>query len=250
MFYRLIIALIIIFGFVPPIKAQQELKIIIDSEAEKLVYDIAKPLYILAGKDAQDLKIWIYDSYEANAFVDRSSNIFVSTGILKILDYEALAGVLAHEISHIIHGHIINQADALSHSTKQMATIVFAGLIMGALSSDLSIQTAMTLPALNIYLRSQLKLTREQERQADNTAIKLLKKAGFNIKGMIRFFEQISEKQITDRDSAIDPYLSTHPMPKERISYLKEHLKDFQNIAFNKKLDRQYNKAIAKLIFN
>ncbi len=119
---------------------------------------------------------------------------------------EELAGVLAHEVQHVLH----------RHATQAMLQQVSMRLLLAALVGDAS---AMTYGLEGAQAMGMLRYSRRYEEEADEEGMRLLMASGVNSQGMITFFERIQEE--SEKSLKFPTYLSTHPEMKDRIQKLK-----------------------------
>lgn len=180
-----------------------------DTAGKAALETLAKRLSEATGGKAS-FNISVVDSEVMNAFAAPGEQIVV---MRKLIDAagspDEVAGVIAHEMGHGIELHPeagIVRAVGLAALTE----FIFGG---GGLT-NIGLQLA------------QLGYTRQAERQADQHAIEILKRAGIGTQGMIDFFNRIERMQggkgdvSANADSAID-LLRTHPRTAERIQLFK-----------------------------
>jgi beta-barrel assembly-enhancing protease len=154
---------------------------------------------------------------DINAFALPGGFMYINRGLIEAAGNEAeLAGVMAHEISHV----------ALRHGTNQVsrAYLAQAGLgILGALlgggggGSTAQIVGAVGGFGLNATF---LKFSRDAERQADLMGAQILAGAGYDPMAMAYFFEQLREMQGRD-PSSIERFFSSHPAPADRSQHVQ-----------------------------
>src|SRR5438552_6160712 len=121
-----------------------------------------------------------------NAFALPGGPMFINTGLLKAVDSEAqLAGVMGHEMSHVILRHGTNQATKakMIELPAVLAGQVAGGSMMGKLA-----QAGIGLGANSVLL----KFSRSAESQADLTGSHIMAESGYNPMEMARFFEKLS----------------------------------------------------------
>ena len=151
---------------------------------------------------------------ELNAFALPGGPVWVHAGLLRATaDESQLAAVLAHEIAHIAARHA---ADRL---TKGLVTNGLLGLLGAMLGTDGGARTARIGAQLLAggYL---LKFSREDEREADRLGLQLMRRAGWDGRGMLDVLERL--RQVEGRDpGSVARFLSTHPAPSERIDLLR-----------------------------
>jgi beta-barrel assembly-enhancing protease len=159
-----------------------------------------------------------------NAFALPGGPTFVQTGLLLAAENEAqLAGVLAHEISHVALRHGTHQA------TKSMGIQLAAGLL-GAGVGGGSMLGQLTQAGIAFGANSVLlKHSRDAERQADLLGAEIVAGAGYNPIEMARFFEKLEAE-----GGARGPqFLSDHPNPGNRVRYIEEEIRLLPRSQFN-----------------
>jgi predicted Zn-dependent protease len=144
-----------------------------------------------------------------NAFALPGGPMFINTGLLKAVDNEAqLAGVMGHEMSHVILRHGTNQASKREFLTLPAA--LAAGRTGGGLLGNLA-QVGISLGANSALL----KFSRTAESQADLTGSHLMAEAGYDPNEMARFFSKLNS-QAGASHSGLEQFLSDHPNPDNR----------------------------------
>ena len=159
-----------------PCKAQ-EIKIISDEETEQFLAEIIKPLFDAAGIRFYRNNIFIVEDNSLNAFVADGNRLFVHTGtIIKADNVDELSGVLAHETGHIMGGHILRQK--IKHQEMYEVSLVSAILAgtAAALTGRGDAAMAIMLGGQSSALNHYTKYRTEEERSADEAAVKLLQK--------------------------------------------------------------------------
>lgn len=180
--------------------------------AKKIVDRLTKQL----KNNPYEFEVWVEPSEDVNAFAVPGGNVVVLSGLLKNAktDHE-IAGVLGHEIGHVIGRHSLKSA---LHKAGLIAclTIIFQG--QGA-------DQAVWLSSL-IDLES-LQFGRHQEEEADTTGIELAYKADYDPNGLIAFFERVQKLEGSTtkilNNKALE-ILSTHPYTPDRIARIKKEI--------------------------
>jgi predicted Zn-dependent protease len=151
-----------------------------------------------------------------NAFAMPGGFIGVNSGLLLASQSESeLAGVLAHEISHVTQRHIARQV----MREKQLSMGTMLAMVIGLLAarSNSQVASATIAGAQAGAISAQLGYSRDFEREADRSGFDVLKKAGFDVRGMSLFFERLQRASRVYENNA-PVYLRTHPVTGERIS--------------------------------
>ena len=161
--------------------------------------------------------IKVIDSDEVNAFALPGGFFYVNSGlVLRAQEESELAGVMAHEISHVIARH--GTKNATKGELMQMASIplILLGPVGWAgygLYEGLNIAIPLT----------YLKFNRDAEREADFLGLQYMYKAGYDPNSYITFFERIraDEKR---RPGTVPKVFSTHPPTPERIENAQKEI--------------------------
>jgi len=145
-----------------------------------------------------------------NAFALPGGPMFIHTGLLKAVDNEAqLAGVMGHEMSHVILRHGTNQASKAQLIQLPAALASQMGGENGSMLGKLT-QLGVGLGANSVLL----KFSRTAESQADLTGSHLMAEGGYDPKEMARFFQKLSEQAGAGGNGL--QFLSDHPNPNNR----------------------------------
>ena len=152
--------------------------------------------------------VTVVKSDVVNAFALPGGYVVVFTGLMKKAESgEEVAGVLSHELNHVLQRH------GLERILKSLGLLTVVAIVLGDQQGLVGMMKQLGVELLT------LKFGREQETEADLTGLQLLQRAKIDPSGMIRFFERLSEK-----DQGRMEWLSTHPMSTARADRLKAEL--------------------------
>jgi beta-barrel assembly-enhancing protease len=158
-----------------------------------------------------------------NAFASPAGNIFINSGLLAALDSEGeLAGILGHEIGHVVCRHISQKIE----SSKKIGMATLAGMVAGVLLGIGGAGTAANALSVGSVAAGQaasLAYSREDEMQADQHGMMYVREAGYSGKGMLKAMEIIRSKQWYG-SAQVPTYMMTHPALEDRISYIDNWL--------------------------
>jgi hypothetical protein len=165
---------------------------------------IANRLAHAAGYE-HEIKVYVVKGGPINAFtLPGGILVFYSDLITKAKNSSQVAGVLAHEIGHVVH----------NHPMKGLARQFGLELVLQALTGGYSdVGSVASGGSLLLALRNG----RGFERQADTTGVALLEKLGMRADGVSSFFEEMMKDQPRDMAAAIGIW-SSHPPTAERIA--------------------------------
>ena len=172
-----------------------------------------------------------------NAFSIPGGYIYVTYDLFDYIQSDdELAGILAHEIAHVIHNHALKQT---RDNTKYTLLTILAVLLTGEPNVGI-LGKLTTITLLNQY-------SREYEEEADLTAINLLIKAGYNPVGFLTFLERLYTREMFKPEVNLGIF-QTHPETENRINYVKDKLKE-RGIDIDRRATTDYLKVNIKYIF-
>lgn len=158
------------------------------------------------------------DDHTVNAFALPGGQVFITLGLYDKLQTEAqLAGVLGHEMGHVIERHSAQQM-----AKSQLGQMLVVAVGTGASDDRQSGSSAMMVAAL-VNQMFQLRYSRQDESQADIWGLKLMEEVGYDPRAMIQVMEIL--KAAGGKGHSIEMF-QTHPNPDLRIEQIKEYLKN------------------------
>ena len=201
----------------------QGISLIRDAEIEDTIRAYAAPLLEAAGLGRDAVRLHIVNDSSINAFVAGGPNLFLSSGMLSAAEEPGeIIGVLAHEIGHIAGGHLVRTRDAMEDASAEMilATVLAAGAII---AGEGEVGSAILSGGQALAQQTFLRYSRTQEQSADQAAVRLLERTGQSAAGLLRMFHRLEERERL-AISEVNSYASTHPLTRERIRFIREHV--------------------------
>ena len=192
--------------------------------AEPVTRSGAPELYDMVERLAQNAQmptpaIYIIHSDQPNAFATgrnpENAAVAATTGIMKLLSTEELAGVMAHEIAHVTQRHIARTQDGVSGATLATWAGVLLAILAGSADADVVLGALSLGQAINV--QRQINYTRNHELEADRLGIQTLAGAGYDPQGVVNFFSTL-EQQTRLYGSGMPEILRTHPLNTRRIA--------------------------------
>ncbi len=208
-----------------PVSAQSgKISLIRDAETENIIRAYATPLFRAAGLNPDDVRIHLVNDRSLNAFVASGQHLFLNTGlILQSKHSGQLIGVIAHEVGHISGGHLSKMEDEMRRASAQqiLAMIIGGAAAIGTGRGDAG--AAVMMGGASTAMRGFLAFTRTQESAADAAALQYLDQTKQSAQGLLEFM-QVLEKQDPRSPDRQEPYLRTHPLSRERVEVLRQHV--------------------------
>jgi predicted Zn-dependent protease len=167
--------------------------------------EIGKTLHSCLTDRNRNFEFGCLASEVAQAITFPGGFVFVSTGLLELCngDENAIAGVIGHEMGHVVKNHAFERAMA-----SQMVKLLSAGTVVGG-------PVKRTLMGL-ISRWLEKGYGEDQELEADVFAARIAYSAGFHPAGLIHFLSSLKPEVL------VGPYWETHPDRQKRIRNLKE----------------------------
>ncbi|MFO0777327.1 MAG: M48 family metallopeptidase [Nitrospira sp.] len=179
-----------------------------DGPAVAAVKEMTQRLASQVPNSPYRFEVTVVKSDIVNAFALPGGYVVVFTGLMKKAESpEEVAGVLAHELNHVLQRH------GLERIIKQLGFVAVVSIVLGNPPGLGGVMKQLGMELMT------LKFGRAQETEADVTGLQLLYQAKINPEGMITFFQRLAEK-----DEGRVEWLSTHPMSSVRADHLKARL--------------------------
>jgi len=184
----------------------------------------------------------LLDTDNVVAFSAPSGFVFVSKGMVRLCKNEDdLAAVLAHEIGHVQNLHAL-EAISTSRITSALTIIASEGantFVDGASGGLTGLFESSISDITNKLVNSGY--ARNQENEADATAIKIMQKIGYNPGSLVRVLDAMKTKV---KPGAIG-FISTHPAPDDRIADITPLLpQNLSSIKANKNRDKRFGELM------
>ncbi|WP_158295506.1 M48 family metalloprotease [Crenalkalicoccus roseus] len=204
-----------------------ELVLVRDAETESLIRAILHPLFGAAGVDAGLMRVMLVQARPINAFVTTGNRLFINTGLIQQSETALeLVGVLAHETGHVAGGHIARLPEELRNAMIRS----IAGMVLGAGAAAAGARHggadaagALVLGSQSMAMGQLYAFTRAQEQAADQAGVTYLDRLGWSARGMVRVLERLQDQELLAVGRQ-DPYFRTHPLSRDRLEFLREHL--------------------------
>lgn len=173
---------------------------------------VGRKLVTQLGPQPYDYRFFVLDDPSMNAFAVPGGYIFVTTGFVRTMEREGeLAGVLAHEISHIYARHLARQIDKSKAVTIATLVGALAAVLLGGAAAAPILTSTMAAGE-----SAMLKYSRDHEREADSLGFRWMMKAGYNPRDMIGVFRKMAKLRWFE-GGEMPVYLSTHPQVDARL---------------------------------
>ncbi|MDP3142751.1 MAG: Maf and M48 domain-containing protein [Candidatus Omnitrophota bacterium] len=195
-----------------------------DTVAQERVEGIGEKIASVCDRKELIYHFKVVDDKEVNALSLPGGYVYVNKGLLeRVKNDDELAGVIAHEVAHIVAKHSVKKLQAMWGYSLLT--------ILASQGTDPDFAQGVNLAFVSIFLG----YSREDESLADKLAVKYLRKAGYNPQGMVDFLVALKEVHRKEPDRPFS-YWRTHPYIAQRIALVKQEVtgkmefKDYLNL--------------------
>ena len=199
-------------------QAERQLPVLHDEAVTSYVQEVGERLVAVIPSELQREEFRytfkVLDVKDINAFALPGGPMYVHRGIIEGAKTEGeLAGVMAHEMSHVALRHGTAQATkAAKVGFGQLAGVIAGAVVGGNLGEAIAQGTQFGMST------AFLRFSREYEKQADLLGTHMMARAGYDPRDLARMFETIENQG----GSTPPQWLSDHPNPGHRIEYINE----------------------------
>ncbi len=189
----------------------QQLPIVQDPELNRYVNVLGDSIARLTSRtDLPEWHFYIVDSKEVNAFAVPGGYVYVNRGLIeRTQKMDQLAGVLGHEIGHVVRRHSIKQMQQ-----QQGANIgVTLACVLTSICNSQAGQAAIQVGGTALFA----KFSRSDEAEADEEGVRNVIRAGISPYGIPEMFRLLIDERQTN-PSAVEGWFATHPLEEDRIT--------------------------------
>jgi predicted Zn-dependent protease len=220
-----------------------------DAEIEATLHEYITPLFRVAKLDPKSLNLYVIVNPEINASASIRYSIFINTGLLlESKTPEQVIGVLAHETGHIAGGHISRTEGAMGKATLAAMAAMALGTAAAIASNSSDAAMASILGGMSMAQGIVFHYSRGQEGTADSSGVHYLDDLKWSSRGLLEFMQMLEKQEYLSPDQQ-DVYMRTHPFSRDRVDFLKQHLKNspYANNHLPQDFYKKYDRMIAKL---
>ncbi len=183
-----------------------------NQRVQKYVNNVGMWLALHTERPNLPWRFGVLDDDDVNAFAAPGGYIFVTKGLLAQMRSEAeLAGVLAHEMSHILRKHYL---EAIKKGARTGLIAEFAGQALEGRGADPALQKLVS-AGTEVYARG---LDKDDEFEADRMGVVIAARAGYDPYGLPAMLQAL--QGMNAQDSSLALLFKTHPALDERLSLL------------------------------
>ncbi len=188
----------------------QQLPLINDPEVVRYINVLGDSIAHLTSRGDLDWHFYVVDAPDVNAFAVPGGYVYVNRGLIERADkMDELAGVLGHEIGHVVRRHTVKQMQQ-----QQGANIgVTLACVLTSVCETGAGSAAIQVGGSALFA----KFSRADEAQADEEGFKNVMRAGISPEGLVTMFQKLLDERKT-QPTAVDAWFASHPLEESRIA--------------------------------
>jgi beta-barrel assembly-enhancing protease len=210
-----------------------------DNKVQQYVNQVGRWLSLHTERPDLPWQFGVLDSTDVNAFATPGGTIFITNGLLQRLNNESeLAGVLAHEIVHVLRKHHLA---ALQKAARMDIASMLAGEALKGKANSEVLDKAVK-AGTEVYARG---LDKDDEFEADRMGIVIATRAGYDPYGLPAVLQMLDA--MNAQDSSLALMFKTHPAPHDRLTLLDKEMGDsFNDYQASPLADKRFGSEIAQ----
>jgi len=191
-----------------------------DPEVDEYIQGIGDRLASHAQEGPRRFTFHVVKDPSINAFAIPGGYVFVNAGLILSTSSESeLAGVMAHEISHVTQRHTARQIQSQMHASLIATAAMLAAILIGAMAHSSDAGLAGVMSAQSAAMQHQLNYSREAEYEADRVGIGVMAAAGFDPNAMASMFETMGRiYRSAGPNAKLIEFLQNHPLTSDRVA--------------------------------
>ncbi len=197
--------------------------LVTDTAINQFVTTLGRSLASRTSRAGLEWHFAVVNTPEVNGFSLPGGYVYVTRGLIETADrFDELAGVMGHEIGHVVHRHSVKQ---LEKEQRRDAGLVVLCTVTSACS------TVGNVLALRVGADAvEAKFSRTDEAQADSEAVVITLSAGIDPEGVPAFFRKMLEQR-SDTPTPVDAFFASHPTDEARISALSRQIDELGSLS-------------------
>jgi predicted Zn-dependent protease len=217
-----------------------QLPMLNDATVNAYVNSLGRSIAATTSRADLNWQFGVVNTDVINAFALPGGYIYVNRGVLSRASNESeLAGVLAHEIEHVVRRHSVKQMEQAQGANVGVAL----ACTLTNVCANQAAQAAIQVGGTAVFAR----FSRGDEVQADEGGFNNVVRAGINPRGMLTFFQKLlAEEQQGGSSSAASSWFSDHPGTQDRIADIQRMLAESGNRLNGLRTDSQGFQAMKR----
>jgi predicted Zn-dependent protease len=196
---------------------QQQLPLVQDAVINQYVTSLGNQIASHTSRADLQWQFYVVNTDVVNAFALPGGIVYVNRGVLERADrMDELAGVMGHEIEHVVRRHSVKQMEQMQGANVGVAL----ACTLTNICSNQAAAAAINVGGTAIFA----KFSRADEVQADEGGFQNVINAGISPEGMLSFFQKLLAEEQQSNNSNVSSWFSDHPGTQDRIADIQRML--------------------------
>ena len=196
---------------------QQQLPLVQDAVINQYVTSLGNQIASHTSRADLQWQFYVVNTDVVNAFALPGGIVYVNRGVLERADrMDELAGVMGHEIEHVVRRHSVKQMEQMQGANVGVAL----ACTLTNICSNQAAAAAINVGGTAIFA----KFSRTDEVQADEGGFQNVINAGISPEGMLSFFQKLLAEEQQSNNSNVSSWFSDHPGTQDRIADIQRML--------------------------
>lgn len=193
-----------------------QLPIIQDPELNRYINVLGDSIARLTSRRDLDWHFFIVDAQEVNAFAVPGGFVYINRGLIQRADQmDEIAGVLGHEIGHVVKRHTVKQMEKAQGAN---VGVTLACILTSICNSQVA-GAAINIAGGAVFAR----FSRQDEAEADDEGFNNVVRAGISPVGMVTMFRKLLDER-KNRPAGVEAWFLTHPLEEDRITAVQARI--------------------------
>jgi predicted Zn-dependent protease len=163
-----------------------------------------------------DWRFTVVNTSVVNAMALPGGFVYVTRGLIEQSGrLDELAGVMAHEIGHVVHRHSVSQMEQAEKRELALLMVCTLTNVCRTIGGGIAVQVGADAAAAQYSQRD--------ETEADSAAVIIAANAGIDPEGLPAFLQKVLEQR-TEQPTPLEAFFASHPTDQKRISALRRHI--------------------------
>jgi len=194
-----------------------QLPMLRDAQIDSYVNSLGRSIASRTSRADLDWKFAVVNTDVINAFALPGGFVYVNRGVLARASNESeLAGVLAHEIEHVVQRHSVKQMEQAQQANIGVGLVC----VLTRVCENQAAQAAIQVGGSAYFAKN----SREDEVQADEGGFQNMIRAGINPRGMLTFFQKLLAEEGSGGSGGVNAWFADHPGTQDRIADIERML--------------------------
>jgi predicted Zn-dependent protease len=186
------------------------LPVVSDAAIEQYINQLGDSIAHLTGRGDLDWHFFVVNTDVVNAFALPGGYVYVNRGVIERAEkLDELAGVMGHEIGHVVKRHSVKQMQQQQGANIGVALTCVLTKVCDSQASQAAIQVGGAAVFASF--------SRQDEKEADEEGFKNVIRAGISPNGLVSFFQKLMAEE-KGGGSPVDAWFSDHPLTQDRIA--------------------------------